>query len=336
MVNKDFKPSCQVHDILLCIDRSFILGAGALVISLVKHNRGESLKIHICAPQSDLEMISKRLTDCISALFGEDAPEFLLYSAEDLPGFAQIERSLNRRCAMQCIRLVAISELRCRSRYLLYLDADTLCIGALSMLDAYYPSNGEILSASLEKGHDEEICGIHLERYFISGLMLIDMKKWNEQNIGRKSTFYVVRYRPKYPDQDALNAVLENCWHTLDEGVQGFWEVKRNTVFVHFVGAKPWHPWSFSHKPKLVKLFRESAKQLEPNVARWVSFKRTREAFICFEDYSPRFAFKWAAKRLWARRCIKGALYCLMRHYAAKIWQKGIVGMLLMRSNTRS
>ncbi len=328
--------SPSVPEILLCIDRSFILGAGALVISLVHHNRGVPLRIHVCAPGSDLDRVRERLTDRITDLLGDESPEFILYASEDFPEVDEIEKTLNRRCAMQCVRLVAVSELRVSCRYLLYLDADTLCTGPLTLLDTQYPAEGEVLTASEEKGHTEEVCGVRLSRYFISGIMLIDLKAWKERDVGRESAACAVRYRPKYPDQDALNAVLESRWHEFDKGIQGFWEVRKNTAFIHFVGAKPWHPWSFSHKPAILRLFRESAKLFEPDVTCWLSFKRQRDALICFEDYSPRFAFKWAAKRLWARGHVKGALYCMFRHYAVKIRQKGLIGLILLRSNTRS
>lgn len=324
----------EVPDILLCIDRSFILGAGALIVSLVKNNNGVRLRVHVCAPRKDLDKVRELLFERIFKLFKEDAPKLFLYASEDFTGFTAIEKEFNHRCAMQCVRLLAVDAVQCFGRHLLYLDVDMLCLKPLSLLLGQYPCNGEVLSASEEKGHQEQVCGVNISRYFISGILLIDLKEWRKLNVGRESIACAIKHHPKYPDQDALNATLQGQWHCFDNGIQGFWEERKNTIFVHFVGSKPWLPWSFFHRPHLSALFREYAKLIEPNVTRWISFRKNKDALINLSD--SRYATKWMAKKLWKRGHLKGALYFYLKHYIVKIRQKGLLGLILMCSNTRS
>jgi lipopolysaccharide biosynthesis glycosyltransferase len=56
-------------------------------------------------------------------------------------------------------------------------------------------------------------------KYFNAGVMVIDMARWREQDVGRRSLEYVKTYgdRIYFWDQEALNAVLAGKWGELDE-----------------------------------------------------------------------------------------------------------------------
>jgi lipopolysaccharide biosynthesis glycosyltransferase len=53
--------------------------------------------------------------------------------------------------------------------------------------------------------------------YFNSGMLLIDVEKWREQNISEKVMEYLLKYpeRIKFVDQCGLNAVLNGNWMKL-------------------------------------------------------------------------------------------------------------------------
>ena len=90
--------------------------------------------------------------------------------------------------------------------------------------------------------------------YFNSGMLLIDLKKWRTEGIGRKTVEYIARnyQNAKFFDQDALNVTLQGRWLSLPEqfNVQcniGVAE-KPDAVVIHYVSVfKPWY-W-FSHFP---------------------------------------------------------------------------------------
>lgn len=110
---------------------------------------------------------------------------------------------------------------------LVYLDGDMLVEADLSQL---YQEDfgGATLMAVCDYGSsilraELPVPGIDGEQrkgapYFNSGVLLINMKPWREQRIGRAVLDYVSQYKSavKFPDQDGLNAVLFGKWKQLD------------------------------------------------------------------------------------------------------------------------
>ncbi len=130
----------------------------------------------------------------------------------------------------------------------IYLDADTIVIDDINKLyseniDNYYiGAVDETTSASCPKEMD--ISPSH--RYFNSGVLLINSKKWREENIinklfelGKKYSKYLA-----YPDQDILNKAFENNYKILDNKYNASDGTKKsnedqNVVVRHFIGIKP-------------------------------------------------------------------------------------------------
>jgi lipopolysaccharide biosynthesis glycosyltransferase len=85
------------------------------------------------------------------------------------------------------------------------------------------------------------------EPYFNAGVMLIDVERWRETEVERRSLDYLRRFGPRiwFWDQEALNAVLSGHWKSLDSSwnfpasmVDPFKEMPR---IAHFSGnIKPW------------------------------------------------------------------------------------------------
>ena len=153
---------------------------------------------------------------------------------------------------------------------LLFLDADLLVDGDLAELWEL-PFDGQVLQAvpdayarvlhtrglsSIEGlGYSEET------PYFNAGVLLIDLKRWREENVGKRAVSLLWKYREQFPgrDQDALNCVLVGRWkrlpptwnfHRLPEH-PGHWETGgatadelreafRRPAITHYIGIKPW------------------------------------------------------------------------------------------------
>jgi lipopolysaccharide biosynthesis glycosyltransferase len=84
-------------------------------------------------------------------------------------------------------------------------------------------------------------------KYFNSGVLLINLKKWKEQNIGEAAINYA---RTNYhfldaQDQDVLNAILKDKWLNLDEKwnqSQYLSHLNEKEGIIHLIGQKkPWH-----------------------------------------------------------------------------------------------
>ena len=153
----------------------------------------------------------------------------------------------------------------------IFLDADVLVEGDLAKLwnspfeghtlqavpDAY----GELLHTSrlLRMG----VPYPHRARFFNAGVLLIDLGRWRERDVGRKASELLWKYGVRFygRDQDALNCVLADDWKALppswnlhelphmlfcwDTSGQSSAELRRaffDPNIIHFVGT--WKPWS--------------------------------------------------------------------------------------------
>jgi lipopolysaccharide biosynthesis glycosyltransferase len=93
--------------------------------------------------------------------------------------------------------------------------------------------------------HDLKLDDPH--HYFNAGVLLIDLKKWRENNIGEKAIHYA---RTHYhvlnaQDQDVLNAILKGKWKSLEERwnqSQYNSSLNEKEGIIHLIGQrKPWH-----------------------------------------------------------------------------------------------
>jgi lipopolysaccharide biosynthesis glycosyltransferase len=216
----------------------------ACINSIVRHNSNTSLKFHVFAmelPDSDIDRIRTYAHDrsidlTIHPLGAEVVSRFP--PPEPPFSFAIYVRLL------MCERLAGIAD------RLLYLDADIICQGGLAGLVAM-PMDGKVAAVVADAaGADKtEIALQPGQRYFNSGVMLIDVGRWNRERITERTIAELTRRGAgfAYPDQDALNIALR------DEAafVDGRWNLlmnqhrpDRDTVLLHYAGDKPWDAWS--------------------------------------------------------------------------------------------
>jgi lipopolysaccharide biosynthesis glycosyltransferase len=158
---------------------------------------------------------------------------------------------------------------------LIYLDSDLIVNGDLQVLWDM-DLHGKTLLAVQEQCRDSQTLsgskalpnylalGLPPDaKYFNSGVMLIDLKKWRDTDVSGRALAYLHAYRDKvlWWDQDALNAILASDWGELDHRwnvlTQTFtnphWNdgpvkdraayeaMVRHPYILHFnTGSKPW------------------------------------------------------------------------------------------------
>lgn len=162
----------------------------------------------------------------------------------------------------------------------LYLDSDILVLD--DIVDLYDTSlNDHTIGAVIDPGQTKALKRLGIdstEYYFNSGVMIIDIERWNEQSITEKTINYLKENGDRiiYHDQDALNAVLYGNWEQLEPR----WNMQTSLIFerhpapdetyeklykegnaspaiVHFTGHdKPWntlkdHPYTTIYLKKL-------------------------------------------------------------------------------------
>ena len=108
-----------------------------------------------------------------------------------------------------------------KSEKMLYIDADLVVLGDIKELYDI-PFEDNIIFAIKDPGGSirrKKELGIPLEKhYFNAGVLLINCKKWKNEDISKKAIDYMVKNPEKiqYADQDGLNVILINKWKELN------------------------------------------------------------------------------------------------------------------------
>jgi len=152
----------------------------------------------------------------------------------------------------------------------IFLDADVLVEGDLAelwsspfdgyTLQAVPDAYGELLHTS--RLRKMGVAYPHGARFFNAGVLLIDLCRWRERDVGRQASELLWKYGVRFygRDQDALNCVLADDWKALppswnlhelphmlfcwDTSGQSPAELRRTFSepnIIHFVGT--WKPW---------------------------------------------------------------------------------------------
>lgn len=158
----------------------------------------------------------------------------------------------------------------------LYLDSDIIVLGDISnlfridlgdkALGAVHEMNKKALYVSFMWGIKPcKELGIPLKsHYFNAGVLLMNLKKWREENISKKIFEYFENYEKYvyFHDQDGLNAVLWNDWLELPPtwnvmtalyeakdwkessfNQNTYEEVLENAELIHYINCSMWKPW---------------------------------------------------------------------------------------------
>ena len=112
-------------------------------------------------------------------------------------------------------------------------------------------------------------------KYFNSGLMIINLEKWRNAEVTDKviRCIHENREHTKFPDQYGLNAILFNEWFELDPLWNRFaYSEDEKPYLIHFTGRKPiYRTYKFSEKYK--DMFFSYLRQTE-----WKNFQPIGES----------------------------------------------------------
>ncbi|GAB2775885.1 lipopolysaccharide biosynthesis glycosyltransferase [Hymenobacter luteus] len=244
--------------IAIAFDEVYVTPVYVLLTSIFSNNRNSQVQVHAIA--TDVPEAEKaRMVEFVRQQGGD--MHFYVVSPEVTSGFpvpgpdepeAYITMAAYYRLFFP--RLVPQDIER-----LLYLDIDMLVIGSL---DSMYQTDlqGAAVGAvmEIEVPLRSEIGIRRLEDYFNSGMLLMHLPRWREQQISEQAIEVIVR-TPKevllYHDQDALNVVFDGRWHRLesrynlmkayiphDLARRDLRTYLADKVIIHYNGRnKPWH-----------------------------------------------------------------------------------------------
>jgi lipopolysaccharide biosynthesis glycosyltransferase len=139
----------------------------------------------------------------------------------------------------------------------LYLDCDIIVLKSLHELYNSDLSEYPLAAVSDSYVPTQPLIGItEPGEYFNSGVLLINVKKWNKQQISQKTLAYLEAFpeRIKFVDQCGLNAVLKNNWAKLsirfnllfssipsDISARELKIFLQDKVVIHFTLQRPWN-----------------------------------------------------------------------------------------------
>ena len=141
---------------------------------------------------------------------------------------------------------------------LLYLDGDVIVRRSLAPLWQTDLGNSSAAGVAdiAAPAHIARLrrAGFELARYVNTGVLLLDLKKWREEELTDRFFQFIAAKRNQlsYPDQDALNIILQDSilpldpqWNTQTSGepveqTELFQRAAHRAAVIHFLGTKPW------------------------------------------------------------------------------------------------
>jgi len=247
------------------VDANFVRPMGVTITSLLINNRDEYIVFHIFV-NSIHEVDINRL----KTLVKEYQTTIHLYHIDktifdQLPSTWQYSHAIyNRFLLGRFLHGVADK--------VLYLDADIICIGEIrEIIDAEL---GDCLVAVIQEEETvfiiKKIKELNLThgKYFNSGVLFIDINKWNEYDVSNKAMQLLSGNYGRFSlfDQDALNVILDGKvkfistrWNFMCNLEKKITKIPEDTTLIHYTSReKPWHRWCIH---PLAATFTQYARQ---------------------------------------------------------------------------
>lgn len=238
------------------INASYARGMGISLFSLFENHPDTPFHIHIFSDAlaeediNNLRQLAQGYRVAISLHLFSD--EWL----KNLPEVGRYPKSIH-------YRFLIPDTVAQYSDRVFYIDADTLVIGDYSPLFRLDISEYTLCACNDTPRARQNQCpklGLTTGNYFNSGFMLINIPRWLAQHTTKRITDVLTERGDTFgfPDQDALNIVLEQEVMILPEKYNHIYDLIANkvwhsvrvpddTVMIHFTGkCKPWHAWAGS------------------------------------------------------------------------------------------
>lgn len=245
--------------VVLCFDRSYLQHACATLETVVE--RGGLFDVEVCLLVNGLTTGDLSILERARVHFGSfHMIEFSEIDGE-LPSGAAGPAHVSDAAYLRLWAPLVFGDV---AEYLLYLDADVLCVGDLSELQIGHPLEGNPLGAvqDSEIRSARHIRDFHVtnrtsaaaEGYFNSGVLLIHVPEWRRYGISEAAIDMAIRDGGKFPygDQDVLNIVVGDRWARLSPkfNCMDYWRFGSDELalatdvrLVHAAGRrKYWHP----------------------------------------------------------------------------------------------
>ena len=264
--------------IALCCDARYLPYATATMASCIAHcAQPQRLHFHLVALDIEADKLN------IMTAFIEAKGSKVTTHSPDERSYAGFRTNQYGPAVYHRISLP--DYLQAHARWVIYLDSDLLVLDDIQALWAETQKHPDMATAAVidYSPPSEKHVDVPRKDYFNSGVLLINIEQWHQQQLHQKTIQYLNENHQglTFVDQCSLNAVHNGRWHRLHArwNIQGniysFWrskdanpyllkeearEATSNPGIIHFVGAKkPWkarcfHPYEFAYR----KIFKET------------------------------------------------------------------------------
>ena len=254
-----FNLKSMIINIGLCTDEHYAMPCGICITSIFENNKNNSVCIHLIC-----ENLEEKTSERYMELAKKYKQQIKIYPVDssmfnDLPISNRYKKSIYFRLLFPSILSTDITTL-------LYLDSDIIVLKDLSAL-MQTPLNSSACGVVEDQFSDDIRNKNRINKYdtyFNTGVLLINLEVWRKQDITAKCIQFM-HLHPElsvFPDQDALNIVLDNnivwldsiynyqeglfCekgelmlhkdkWHKVDRSIE-------DIAILHYTfSIKPWH-----------------------------------------------------------------------------------------------
>ncbi len=192
----------MIH-IVCCTDENYAFNFTVIAQSVLAHHRNDDVKFYLL--HSPLSTLTLQKIDSYVAEKDLSLSKYLL----DASVFAGLPEIGYFTIAMY-YRLMIPELLPSDIPKVLYLDMDVIVEGRLDEL--WNQDLSGKAAAVVEDGAPKHLGQYSPERYFNSGVMLMNLEYWRARNVKQKAIDFMTAHQDilKFPDQDALNVVLQH------------------------------------------------------------------------------------------------------------------------------
>lgn len=265
-------------DILMCFENNFAPIAGIAIRSVIESNIDEfdNITFHLFVD----DVSSDRKNKLLDEVQDFNKVHLKFYDVHEIikPYFENFDLSLT---LSSYSRLVAAEILPKELKRILYLDCDLVVVGSLrdimrTDLQGYYAA--AVVDQFVDNAHKENIGMLQTQRYYNSGVLLIDLDEWRNNKL-LESRF--IEYGKSHldvitmHDQDILNGSISDYIkplplkynlfagyyiiklkkhykiYRIDDPHFSFSDIaeaKGAPVIIHYAGAKPWDSKGYKRK----------------------------------------------------------------------------------------
>lgn len=258
----------DVINILFSSDDNYAQHLGASVYSLLSNNK-EFSEINVYIIDNGISETNRKNLATIESEFAN--AKFIYIDFTDWKNKLSLNMSWNISISAYA-RLFVDSMLPKTVDRLLYLDCDMIVCGSLAPMWTT-DLNGKVLGAVQDTIGDVTKSAVGLvpeDRYFNSGMLLIDMEAWRAQDMDNKCLSFINDHNGNvtHHDQGVLNGVLRNNWHLLN--------VENNLMTIHYVMS---YGKTLNYFGEHASFYRESeveAAKLKPVILHYTPSFTTR------------------------------------------------------------